>query len=52
MRVSRHRETQANPQLILHNSYTGQNKHFFLLYFKALFESKDLERVKGIEPSS
>ena len=40
------------PQIFLHNTYTGKNPRFLLLYFRYLLESKDLERVKGIEPSS
>jgi len=40
------------PQIFLHNTYTGKNRRFLLLYFRYLLESKDLERAKGFEPST
>ncbi len=43
---------RANPQNILHNAYTGQNDRLFPSIFSTLNRSNDLERVKGIEPSS
>ena len=49
--MDREARLRATPQTILHKTYTGQNQRFLSLYFKSLDESKDLERVKGIEPS-
>jgi hypothetical protein len=45
-------QNKANPQFMLHNSYTGQNGRKLSIIFNGLDKSKDLERVKGIEPSS
>ena len=50
--VSRQRETQANPQVFLHKSHTGKKRYNLPIFINGLYESKDLERVKGIEPSS
>jgi hypothetical protein len=50
--VSRQRETQANPQVFLHNSHTGKKRYILSSLINGLYESKDVERVKGIEPSS
>jgi hypothetical protein len=43
---------ETNPQVILHISHTGKNRRILSIFFKPLNKSKDLERVKGIEPSS
>ena len=40
------------PKVFLHKSYTGQKCAILSIYINRLFKSKDLERVKGIEPSS
>jgi hypothetical protein len=44
--------SETNPQNILHKTYTGDFGNILSIYFNGLDKSKDLERVKGIEPSS
>jgi hypothetical protein len=43
---------EANPQIFLHKAHTGKKRQFLPMEINGLHKSKDLERVKGIEPSS
>jgi hypothetical protein len=40
-------ENRSNPQIFLHNSYTGKNQRVLSRYFKPLGKSKDFGAVKG-----
>jgi hypothetical protein len=50
-KILRHSST-AIPKIFLHESYTSKIRTNLSILINRLFKSKDLERVKGIEPSS
>jgi hypothetical protein len=45
-------QSETTLKTILHNSYTGNFRDILSPNINGLDKSKDLERVKGIEPSS